>query len=338
MPDSRSSSPTRCPGGRTSSAVCAVRGGGPALLLCGHSDVVAAPPALFTPARARRPHVRARDERHEGGSRRGAAAVRRLAADPPAGDVIVAAVVDEEWRSAGRRGTRPSPSAPTAAIVLESTGLDVVVEHGGFAWFELESTGVEAAGDDTEHGRDAIAYLGAALSEIAALDRRLAAGPAEPYGRPSVHVGTVAGGVQLSAWPGRAARGRRALPDGGRAAGRRARRDGRRRRARTRTRAGARARRAGAADAAGHRARRGRSRRAVARARRSPSTGRAAACCAATWAGWTPACWPQAGIPSVVFGPAGGGEHTDEEWVDLASVGVCAEVLVAAARSFCAAP
>jgi acetylornithine deacetylase len=42
----------------------------------------------------------------------------------------------------------------------------------------------------------------------------------------------------------------------------------------------------------------------------------------------------QAGIPCVVFGPVGGGEHTDDEWVDLASVGVCAQVLEAAVRAF----
>ena len=45
----------------------------------------------------------------------------------------------------------------------------------------------------------------------------------------------------------------------------------------------------------------------------------------------------EAGIPSVVFGPVGGGEHTEEEWVDLASVATCADVLAAAARAFCTA-
>ncbi|HUS17756.1 MAG TPA: M20/M25/M40 family metallo-hydrolase, partial [Chloroflexia bacterium] len=42
-----------------------------------------------------------------------------------------------------------------------------------------------------------------------------------------------------------------------------------------------------------------------------------------------------AGIPTVVFGPDGGGAHAVEEWVDLASVATCAAVLVATARSFC---
>ena len=118
----------------------------------------------------------------------------------------------------GSRGAHPH-DARRCGDRPRDDGLDIVTEHGGFAWFELASTGVEAAGDDTENGRDAIAYLGAALSEIAALDRRLACGPAEPYGRPSVHVGTVTGGAQLSAWPGRAVAGGRALLDGEGAAG-----------------------------------------------------------------------------------------------------------------------
>ncbi len=42
----------------------------------------------------------------------------------------------------------------------------------------------------------------------------------------------------------------------------------------------------------------------------------------------------EAGIPSVAFGPVGGGEHTEDEWVDLASVALCADVVVAAARAF----
>ena len=44
----------------------------------------------------------------------------------------------------------------------------------------------------------------------------------------------------------------------------------------------------------------------------------------------------EAGIPCAVFGPSGHGEHTSGEWVDLASVGICAEALEAAARVFCA--
>ena len=43
-----------------------------------------------------------------------------------------------------------------------------------------------------------------------------------------------------------------------------------------------------------------------------------------------------AGIPTVVFGPAGEGAHAVEEWVDLVSAERCVEIYVAVARELCA--
>ncbi len=45
----------------------------------------------------------------------------------------------------------------------------------------------------------------------------------------------------------------------------------------------------------------------------------------------------EAGIPCVVYGPTGEGLHTDDEWVDLASVDTCVEAFTRLARTFCAA-
>jgi acetylornithine deacetylase len=42
-----------------------------------------------------------------------------------------------------------------------------------------------------------------------------------------------------------------------------------------------------------------------------------------------------AGIPTVVFGPHGEGAHSKVEWVELASVVQCAQVLVRTAYNFC---
>jgi acetylornithine deacetylase len=51
---------------------------------------------------------------------------------------------------------------------------------------------------------------------------------------------------------------------------------------------------------------------------------------------WMDAAFTQAaGIPTVVFGPHGAGAHAVEEWVDLASVEVCARTLLATATEFC---
>ena len=44
----------------------------------------------------------------------------------------------------------------------------------------------------------------------------------------------------------------------------------------------------------------------------------------------------EAGVPCVTFGPIGHGEHTADEWVDLASVATTAAVLESTARAFCA--
>ena len=53
-------------------------------------------------------------------------------------------------------------------------------------------------------------------------------------------------------------------------------------------------------------------------------------------AGWMDAAvFSAAGISTVVFGPGGAGAHATEEWVDLASVATCADVLETVARDFC---
>jgi acetylornithine deacetylase/succinyl-diaminopimelate desuccinylase-like protein len=41
-----------------------------------------------------------------------------------------------------------------------------------------------------------------------------------------------------------------------------------------------------------------------------------------------------AGIPTVVFGPGGAGAHAVVEWVDLAQVRQCYEILLATAEEF----
>jgi acetylornithine deacetylase len=42
-----------------------------------------------------------------------------------------------------------------------------------------------------------------------------------------------------------------------------------------------------------------------------------------------------AGVDTVVFGPAGQGAHAAEEWVDLASLECVAQVLAEAAIQYC---
>ncbi|HXE80499.1 MAG TPA: M20/M25/M40 family metallo-hydrolase, partial [Vicinamibacterales bacterium] len=49
------------------------------------------------------------------------------------------------------------------------------------------------------------------------------------------------------------------------------------------------------------------------------------------------ALFAEAGIPTVAYGPCGGGAHEAEEWVSLASAADTARTLVEAARRFCGA-
>ena len=52
---------------------------------------------------------------------------------------------------------------------------------------------------------------------------------------------------------------------------------------------------------------------------------------------WTDAALlAEAGIPSVVLGPTGEGLHAEVEWVDIASVRRCAEILKATVKQYCA--
>jgi acetylornithine deacetylase len=315
-------------------------GGGRSLLICSHLDVVAANPACFEPAvRDGRMYGRGTCDM-KGGLAASILAACELAADPQRlpGDVLIGSVIDEEWLSAGAldltarltdRGVRID-----GAILPESTGLDLVIEHGGFAWWEIQSTGVEAAGDDPDHGVDAIALLGGVLTGLLELDAELASRPAKPYGRPCIHASTIAGGSQLSAYPGACEVGvERCLVPGETVAQAEAELE------QVLARAAARDPRLNVEL-----------RRVIGREALSLDRSEAVitdlAAAAERHLGTAPVIrgdmgWMdsgilvEGGIPCVAFGPSGAGEHTADEWVDLESVRTCARVLADAARAFC---
>jgi acetylornithine deacetylase len=312
-------------------------GGGCSLMLLGHLDVVGPwGPEAFAPA--------VREGRMYG---RGAAdmkcgfaaallAVEALIASGLRlpGDLLVCGVIDEEWESAGAAAL-PARYRPDAAVLVECTDLEVVAEHGGFAWYEIESRGVEAAGADPEHGVDGIALLAPVLAGITALDAELERRPHARYGRGSIHASTIAGGDQLPVYPARCTLGvERCLIAGESVAQAQAEIEGL----------------LGAARGADLRFR-GDLRTVVARepleqAADEPVIVAVAAAAAAVLRrppsvrgdiGWGDSgLLVEAGIPCATFGPVGHGEHTADEWVDLASVATTAEVLARTARAFCA--
>ena len=309
-------------------------GGGRSLMLCGHLDTVGVEGMS-------EPHApRVRDGRlygRGGYDMKGGVAAAMLAAAAAArsgleGDVVVAAVADEEHSSIGVQAVLERARAG-ACIVTEPTSLDVVVAHRGFAWWELTATGRAAHGSQPHLGVDAIAAMGPVLVGVGDLGRSLAADRHELLGPGSVHASLIEGGQELSSYPERCvlAIERRTIPgeDGAQLEAELA------RLLATDTGTGA--------ELSG--------RTTLVRAPfevspREPIVELLRAAAAARLGGepavrghsaWMDAAFTSAaGIPTVVFGPDGAGAHAVVEWVDLASVRACAEVLLATARSFCA--
>lgn len=309
-------------------------GAGRSLVVCGHTDVVGAESAAFQP-RLEGGRLFGRGALDmKGGLAAAVVAAERIARTGPLrGDLLLAFCVDEEWLSVGAEAFVDRYRAD-AAIFPEPTDLDVVTSHGGFAWYDVSSQGVEAAGVEPARGVDAIALLGPVLSGIREIDGALAASPSEAWGRGSVHASTIGGGDIYPSYPAECRLGvERCLIPGETVAEADVEIVGLLAAA---TRADARFR--------------GSWQRIVGRnpvvldpaepvvhAIVEAAAGELGRPVAPRFdIGWLDSgVLSEAGIPCVVFGPSGRGEHTAEEWVDVDSLDTCARVLERAIRSFC---
>ena len=296
-------------------------GGGRSLLLNGHLDTVgvAGMEAPFEP--------RVEDGRLYGRGAydmKGALAAILLAATDTSGlrgDVIVTLVADEELASIGTEAVLERVKAD-GAIVVEPTELRIDIAHRGFVGFELETAGVASHGSRPDLGVDAIAKMGPILVALTELDERLQAGSRHALvGSASLHASLVEGGQELSSFPARCVLTgeRRTIPG-------------------ETVDKVEQELRAIAGDA---------ELRII--ASRDPLdaqpdhpfvqlVGRLAE--AGEYTGalfWTDAALiADAGIPTVLFGPAGEGAHATVEWVDLASLERVREVVRAVAAEWCA--
>jgi len=239
------------------------------------------------------------------------------------GDVLVTAVCDEEVASIGTAAVAERYRAD-AAIVSEPTELRLALAHKGFVAFEIEVAGRAAHGSRPDLGVDAIARTGHVLVRLEDLDRRLRADPAHPLlGSGSLHASLISGGQEYSSYPERCLlRGeRRTIPG-----------------ETVELVEAELAELLGGLD--------GECRVVVAREPFETAEDAEIAALVARHAGspdvvgvpfWADsALLASAGIPAVVFGPAGEGAHAVEEWVDLASVERCVEVYTAVAAELCA--
>jgi acetylornithine deacetylase len=250
------------------------------------------------------------------------------------GDVIVTAVADEEVASVGTEAVARELSAD-AAIVAEPTELSVAVAHRGFVWLEVETSGRAAHGSRPDLGVDAIAKMGRVLVELAEIDRSLRAAPSHRLlASGSLHASLIQGGQELSTYPDRCLlqAERRTIPGETpdavagelRAVIERAAAEDPDLRADVRIEF-VRDPFEVAEDAP-----------VVEAVRRHAAAVVGAEPAVVGVPFWTDAALlAAAGIPTVVFGPAGEGAHADVEWVDLESAERCSEIYLAVAEELC---
>lgn len=181
------------------------RAPGPSVMFCGHLDTVGVEGMRdpFVP-RVDKGRLYGRGSQDmKGGVAAMIAAAVEVGKSIDRGRVIVAAVVDEEYESLGAEALVREWRADFA-VVTEPTDLKVAIGHKGFAWLEVETTGVAAHGSRPDDGRDAIARMGRVLTALEARDRDLRARTPVPFqGTGSLHASLIRGGRELSSYPDR---------------------------------------------------------------------------------------------------------------------------------------
>jgi acetylornithine deacetylase len=295
-------------------------GGGRSLLLNGHLDTVgvAGMEAPFEP--------RVEGDRLYGRGAydmKGALAAILLAASDVTGvrgDVVVTLVADEELASIGTEAVVQNVRAD-AAIVAEPTDLRVAIAHRGFVGFEVETEGIAAHGSRPDLGVDAIAKMGPILVALADLDERLRTGRSHPLvGPASLHASLIEGGQELSSFPASCVLSgeRRTIPG--------------------ETVEQVEEELRAIAGEAGLRIIASRDPLTVDRDQPFAELVRRIAD-AGDYTGalfWTDAALlAAAGIPTVLFGPAGEGAHATTEWVSLTSLDRVREVVRRVAAEWC---
>ena len=179
-------------------------GGGRSLMLYGHIDTVGIE-GMKAPLSGR-----SRDGRlygrgaydMKGGVAACVAAVKAVvdSGSALAGDVVFVGAADEEVASIGTSEVLKHVRTD-AAIVTESTELQLCLAHKGFCWMEVEVEGRAAHGSRFEEGIDANMAMGRFLGRLDSLERELRRrAPHGLVGPPSLHAAVILGGTGTSTY------------------------------------------------------------------------------------------------------------------------------------------
>ena len=181
-------------------------GGGPSLMLNGHTDTVSVDNMETDPFTAEKKggkiYGRGALDMKAGVAALMMAVQTIIAAGIKLkGDLILTLVADEEYASIGTEAVVDEYTAD-AAIICEPTDLEIVIAHKGFAWIKIEIFGQAAHGSLPHRGIDAIAKAGKVLAAIETLGKTYLNQKSHPLlGSPSIHASLIEGGTELSTYP-----------------------------------------------------------------------------------------------------------------------------------------
>ena len=182
-----------------------LEGEGPTLMLNGHLDTVGVEGMTIPPFAATLEGNRLLGRGScdmKGGDAAILAAVARLAEGGRRPPLVVAFTADEEHASLGMAHLVESSVHADLAVVCEPTSLAVMPAHKGFVWLRALFSGRAAHGSRPEIGIDAIRHAGLYLAALDEYSEELRARPAHPLlDHGSFHAGTIAGGTAASVYP-----------------------------------------------------------------------------------------------------------------------------------------
>ncbi|KAJ5994423.1 hypothetical protein N7451_010147 [Penicillium sp. IBT 35674x] len=251
----------------------------------------------------------------------------------PRGDILVAAVSDEEDASQGTQDLIAAGWRADAAVVPEPTMEEIITAHKGFVWVEVDILGVAAHGSNPAAGQDSIIHAGWFLQALE--EHQLHLPEDDLLGKASLHCGLIRGGEEPSSYPGKCTITVefRTIPVQSEASILEDVREILRKISEEKP------------QFQYNEPRITMSRPTTKLSRDHPLV-QMAVTCATPIFGKTPslgivpfwcdaALLAEVGIPSIVFGPAGEGLHSKEEWVKVKSLEQIEEVFINLARDFC---